>query len=112
MTFLFTFEVGNLVRKRNNYSKRSMPAISMFYGLIVYMYYLDNKQHHFPHIHVRYQEDEGVYKIPDGVLIEGSLPSGKSKLVVAWIELHKDELMANWQLAANGEKVFNIDPLK
>lgn len=89
-----------------------MPAISMFYGLIVYMYYLDNKQHNFPHIHVRYQDQEGVYRIPDGVLIEGNLPSGKSKLVEAWIELRNDELMADWHLAVNGEKLFNIEPLK
>ncbi len=43
-----------------------MPVISMFYGLIVSMYYLDNKQHKFPHIHVKYAEKEGIYKIPDG----------------------------------------------
>jgi hypothetical protein len=89
-----------------------MPVISMFYGLIVSMYYLDNKQHNFPHIHVRYQEEEGVFRIPDGILIEGSLPGGKLKLVVAWIELHKDELMADWRLAVNGQKIFSIDPLK
>ena len=89
-----------------------MPAISMFYGLIVYMYYLDNKQHNFPHIHVRYADNEGVFRIPDGTLIEGNLPSGKSKLLDAWIELHKEELMADWQLAVNGEKVFSIYPLK
>jgi hypothetical protein len=89
-----------------------MPVISMFYGLIVSMYYLDNKQHHFPHIHVKYQDDEAVFKIPDGVLLEGDIPKGKSKLVEAWIELHKDELMADWQLAVNGEKIFSIEPLK
>ncbi len=76
------------------------------------MYYLDNKQHNFPHIHVRYQEDEGVYRIPDGILIQGILPTGKAKLVEAWIELHKEELMANWQLAVSGEKIFSIEPLK
>ncbi len=89
-----------------------MPVISMFYGLIVSMYYLDNKQHNYPHIHVKYQESEGVYRIPDGALLEGSLPIGKSKLVEAWIELHKDELMADWQLATSGQKIFSIDPLK
>jgi len=38
----------------------------MFYGLIVYMYYLDNKQHHLPHIHVKYQGEEVVVAIPEG----------------------------------------------
>ncbi len=57
-------------------------------------------------------EDEGVYQIPDGILIEGSIPSNKEKLLMAWIEIHKEELMADWQLASSGNKVFVIDPLK
>jgi hypothetical protein len=89
-----------------------MPVISMFYGLIVSMYYLDNKQHKLPHIHVRYGEKEGVYQIPDGNLIEGSLPLNKEKLLLAWIEIHRDALMADWHLAVNGQKIFTIDPLK
>ena len=89
-----------------------MPVISMFYGLIVAMYYLDTKQHKLPHIHVRYGESEAVYQIPDGDLLEGSLPLNKEKLIKAWIEIHKEELMANWQLAVSGNKIFSIDPLK
>lgn len=89
-----------------------MPVISMFYGLIVSMYYLDTKQHKLPHIHVRYGEDEGVYQIPDGILLEGSLPSNKERLLLAWIEIHREDLMANWQLAVSGVSIFKIDPLK
>ena len=54
-----------------------MPVISMFYGLIVAMYYLDTKQHKLPHIHVKYSGMEAVYEIPDGNLLEGSLPANK-----------------------------------
>ena len=89
-----------------------MPVISMFYGLIVSMYYLDTKQHHLPHIHIRYGEMEGIYEIPDGNLIEGSLPANKEKLVKAWIEIRKEDLMANWLLAVAGSKIFPVDPLK
>lgn len=89
-----------------------MPVISMFYGLIVSMYYLDNKRHHSPHIHVRFQDLEAVFSIPEGMILEGSLPKGKSKLVEAWIELHQDELMADWQLASSGQRIFSIEPLK
>lgn len=89
-----------------------MPVISMFYGLIIAMYYLDTKAHKLPHIHVKYGEKEGVYEIPNGNLLEGSLPSNKEKLVKAWIEIHQEDLMANWQLAISGNKVYNIDPLK
>jgi len=35
-----------------------MPSISAFYGIIIYMYFMDNRQHKAPHIHVKYQEME------------------------------------------------------
>lgn len=89
-----------------------MAIISMFYGIIISMYYLDNKQNNLPHIHVKYQDEEAVISISDGVLLEGSLKTNKMKLVQAWIEIHKDELFANWELAINGETIFKIDPLK
>ena len=89
-----------------------MPTISMFYGIIVRMYYFDNQQHNMPHIHVHYQNDSAIVEIPTGKVLEGKLPRTKLKLVDAWIEIHKDELMADWSLASNGEQVFKIDPLK
>jgi hypothetical protein len=89
-----------------------MPVISMFYGLIIAMYYLDTKQHKLPHIHVKYGEKEAVYQIPDGELLEGSMPVNKEKLIKAWIEIHREDLIANWELAVTGNSVFKIDPLK
>ena len=89
-----------------------MPAISMFYGIIVYMYYVDNKQHKLPHIHVKYQEDEVVVELPNGEVLEGNIPNTKMKLLQAWIELHKDELLADWELAASGQQPYKIDPLR
>jgi hypothetical protein len=89
-----------------------MPIVSMFYGLIVSMYFIDNKRHKLPHIHVRYQDMEAVFEIPSGSVLEGDLPAGKAKLVEAWIEIHRDELMANWQLAIEGQPIFKIEPLK
>ena len=84
----------------------------MFYGIIVSMYYLDRKRHNLPHIHVKYQEQEVVLSIPEGDILEGKLRSDKLRLVVAWIEIHKDELMADWELASKGEKIFQIEPLR
>ncbi len=89
-----------------------MPTISMFYGIIIRLYYFDNQQHHKPHIHVHYQDESAVIEIPSGKLLEGKLKGNKLKLVEAWIVIHKDELMADWELAINGEPVFKIDPLK
>ncbi|MFZ1547590.1 MAG: DUF4160 domain-containing protein [Candidatus Nitrotoga sp.] len=89
-----------------------MPSISMFYGLIVYMYFNDNRQHKLPHIHVKYQDDEVVVSIPDGTVLQGGIPNSKMKLLQAWIELHKEELMADWNLAVAGEQPYKIDPLR
>ncbi len=89
-----------------------MAIISMFYGIIVSMYYFDNKQHNTPHIHVRYQGEEAVFSIPDGKVLNATMKTNKRKLVEAWILIHEDELMADWELAINGEEVFKIDPLK
>jgi len=79
-----------------------MLTISMFYGVIVSLYFVEDKRHHRPHIHARYQDDEAVIAIPDGELLEGTLPPGKMRLVQAWIEIHNDELMAvgrQWSVA-------------
>ena len=84
----------------------------MFYGIIIRLYYFDTQQHHSPHIHVNYQDESAVIEIPGGKLLEGSIKKSKLKLVEAWIEIHQDKLMADWELARNGEPVFKIDPLR
>jgi hypothetical protein len=89
-----------------------MPVISTFYGIIVMMYYMDNRKHQLPHVHVEYSGEEAVIKIPDGEVIEGSIRANKLKLVQAWIEIHQEELMADWELAISGRQVFKIDPLR
>ena len=40
------------------------------------------------------------------------MPANKEKLIKACIEIHKEDLMANWALAVTGNSVFKIDPLK
>ena len=89
-----------------------MPAISMFYGVVIYIYFFDNKKHNKPHIHVKYAGSEVVLGLPDGEIMEGGIPNNKMKLVEAWIEIHKEDLLANWELAVNGQEVFKIEPLK
>ena len=89
-----------------------MPIISMFYGIIITMYFYDDKQHHTPHIHVKYQDEKAAINISNGGVISGSLSNKQLKLVQAWIEIHRDELLADWELATTGEQVFKIDPLK
>lgn len=88
-----------------------MPTISMFYGILVLMFFRDNRRHHLPHIHVRYQGGEAVVSIDDGAVFDGSLPPKQLKMVQAWIEIHK-ELLVDWELAVNGDEPFRIAPLQ
>lgn len=76
------------------------------------MFYLDDKTHHKPHIHVEFGEEKAVVEIPGGEILAGDFPKGKMKLVMAWVEIHKDELMANWRLAVDGQNVFKIEALR
>ena len=89
-----------------------MPTISMFYGIIIRMLFMDTQQHHLPHLHVEYQGMKAVVSIPEGDLIEGDLPAKKMRLLQAWISIHEEEHMADWALAVNGEPVFKIEPLR
>lgn len=89
-----------------------MPTISMFYGILVSILYEDNERHHLPHIHVRYSGEKASISIADGSILAGSLPSRQLKMVQAWIEIHQDELYADWELAVSGEDLFRIEPLR
>ncbi len=89
-----------------------MPTISMFYGIIIRMLFMNNQQHHLPHLHVEYQGKKASVSIPDGQLLDGEIPPKKLRLVQAWITIHEEELMANWTLAVNGEPIFPVDPLR
>ena len=90
-----------------------MPVLSTFYGIIVRMYKESGGKHNMPHIHVEYSGIEIVVDL-EGNIIEQSekFPKGKMKLLEAWMEIHREELEANWTLLSNGEQFFRIDPLK
>jgi len=73
------------------------------------MYY---KDHQLPHIHVQYQSNNAIVDIESGNITEGRLPIRYLRLVQAWVEIHKDDLYANWELCLNGEEPFKIMPLQ
>ena len=83
----------------------------MFYGLLIRMYY-SPKEHGPPHIHVYFQGRVVVINIANCEIMKGKLPRKQKRLMDAWIELHKDELDADWRLCQNGKKPYKIQPLK
>jgi hypothetical protein len=72
---------------------------------------IDSQHHNLPHIHARYAEFEASISIGDGEILASELPRKQLRLVQAWIELHRDELAADWELAVSGEKPYKIAPL-
>lgn len=88
-----------------------MPTLSVFYGIIVKMYRELGGKHSLPHIHAEYQEYEVVLTF-DGEVLDGHFPNNKMKLLQAWVEIHKEDLEANWKLLSRGQEFFKIDPLR
>ena len=88
-----------------------MPSISSFYGLSVYMYN-NGKEHNPPHFHVYYGDKECVINIHECEMVEGEMPLNKLRLILAWCEIHKDELLQNWELAMKEKKLKKISPLR
>ena len=76
-----------------------MPEICRFYGIIIQMFFNDHNPHHF---HVVYGEYKAVININDEI-VEGSMPNRALKLVFEWMDIHKLELLENWELAQKGE---------
>lgn len=85
-----------------------MPEISLFFGIRVTINY---NGHVPPHFHAEYNGDKAIVDIINGKILRGYLPKRKLKLVLAWAEIHKDELMQNWELAKNHEPLYKIAPL-
>jgi hypothetical protein len=85
-----------------------MPEISRFYGIIIYMFFQD---HNPPHFHVKYQNFEATINIEDGI-VKGEIPRRAINLIYEWLDLHKDELLANWRLSEQRKPLNKIEPLK
>ncbi|MCL2212574.1 MAG: DUF4160 domain-containing protein [Oscillospiraceae bacterium] len=81
-----------------------MPEISRFDGIVITMYF---NEHNPPHFHATYNGVEALFDLNEGAFIKGTLPSRQARLVLAWYELHKDELMQIW----NSKEFKKIKPL-
>lgn len=85
-----------------------MPVISRFFGIVVYMYWLDPAP---PHFHARYQDEEATVEIETGA-VAGNLNARALRMVQVWRELHRAELLADWSLAESQRRLNRIEPLE
>lgn len=88
-----------------------MPTICIFFGIVIRMFYNEKKHHNMPHFHAYYQGQEVSLSLPDLEILEGELPSRQMRLVLGWAEVHKEDLMANWELAEQHEPLIPLRPL-
>ena len=88
-----------------------MPVISSFYGIIIRMYFNDDERHHTPHFHAKYAEYNASFDL-DGNIIAGKFPNRQTKYVVAWADIHRDELGALWEIMQKDEQYFKIKGLE
>lgn len=85
-----------------------MPEIASFLGIKITMYYDD---HNPPHFHAEYAGSNALVDIENGYVIRGYLPNRQLKFVLAWAELHKEDLMKNWDRAEANQPLEPIAPL-
>ena len=84
-----------------------MPAVSRFYGIIIYFYW---QEHAPPHFHAKYNGREISVEIESGKVV-GSIPKRAMGMVETWRKLHVEELMKDWKKAEDRKKLDPIDPL-
>jgi hypothetical protein len=86
-----------------------VPEISRFFGIIIRMCFRD---HVPPHFHVEYDDQQASVIIESLSILEGSVSRRTLRLVVEWGELHRGELLANWERARHREPLRLIEPLE
>jgi hypothetical protein len=90
-------------------SEIALPTISVFYGIIIQMYW---DEHAPPHFHAIYGDFKAVIDICALEIGKGSLPRRASQLVLDWAELHQLELLEDWDLCQIKQQPKPIEPLK
>ena len=85
-----------------------MPQISSFYGIIILMNFTDHAPAHF---HAWYNEYKVIVSIKDSI-VKGEMPGRALKMILEWLEQHREELMKNWEKAQKGDPLDKIYPLK
>ena len=82
-----------------------MPEVSNFYGIKVYINF---REHNPPHFHAEYT----IIVYIDGWIVEGKFPKRALNILLEWAEIHKDELLEDWNLAMSKKIPNKIEPLK
>jgi hypothetical protein len=97
------------VADRRVHDDAEVPTISRFFGIVIAMFFDD---HGPPHFHARHADGSAKVRIDTLEVLESTLGRRQLRLVLAWAELHQDELRENWRRARLGERLHPIAPLQ
>ncbi len=87
-----------------------MPEVSRFYGIVIRLFY-EFERHQQPHFHAAYGEYQASFTIDPPALLAGAMPRKQQHLILAWAELHQEELMENWRNAEQQRPMTKIEGL-
>jgi hypothetical protein len=86
-----------------------VPTVSSFFGIAIRMFFED---HGFPHFHAQHSDGKAKVRIDTLEVIESNLGRRQLRFVLAWAELHQDELAENWLRAKDHATLRQIEPLR
>ena len=102
-------------------SKNMMPSLpvnssdyailSLFHGIVIRMKRVPNASS-TPHIHADFQGYSARITLDSCEMTQSSLPTKQERLAIAWVEIHRENLLANWALVNAGQAPVVIDGLK
>lgn len=86
-----------------------MPILSVFFGIVIRMFY---REHEPAHFHAEHQGQQGKFDF-DGRMTVGNIHSPTAlRLIRDWASLHRRELQANWESMKAGRPLDKIEPLQ
>ncbi|MDD5229259.1 MAG: DUF4160 domain-containing protein [Methylococcales bacterium] len=86
-------------------------VLSLFYGIVIRMKRVP-KSTSQPHIHADFQGSTARITLNPCEISQSNLPTKQERLALAWVEIHQDDLLANWNLVNHGQIPVVIDALK
>lgn len=86
-----------------------MPVVSVFFGIIITMYW---REHNPPHFHAKYGDQGAIISIETMEILEGELPRRARAMVLEWAIEHRAELLENWRLCLEYSQPKPISPLE
>jgi hypothetical protein len=86
-----------------------MPVISIFFGIVIRMYY---KEHEPRHFHAEHQSQHAKFDFAGHPIAGNIISKNALDLIRQWAELNRPALDANWSKIKSGQPLDRIPPLE